>query len=101
MPSVSRIGDMGVGVCCCHPPIPCIGMAGMLVVGSGDVITENSPTSRIGDVVLGFCGHCGIMVSGSPTVQVDNIPVVRVGDAFVGCFTGVLVTGAATVTADG
>lgn len=101
MPCVSRIGDLGVGICCCHPPIPCIGMSGMLVTGSGDVSAENSNVSRISDVMLGFCGHVGVMVAGSPTVQANNLPVVRVGDPFVGCFTGVVVSGAATVTVDG
>ena len=94
--AISRVTDLGVGICCCHPPIPCIGMSGMLITGAATVGVENQPDSRIGDIMLGFCGHIGVMVTGSPTITVENSPTVRVGDMFAGCFTGVVVTGAGT-----
>lgn len=96
MPQTSRITDIGVGSCCCHPPIPCISMSGTLVTGAGTHLVENQPVSRIGDVVLGFCGHVGVMISGSPTKFSEGSQTVRVGDQFSGCFTGTLVTGAST-----
>jgi len=92
---------MGVGICCCHPPAPCVGMAGSLVTGAGTVVAEGQPVSRIGDVMLGFCGHVGIMVTGSATVVAEGSNVCRIGDQFVGCFTGVVVTGAGTVITGG
>jgi len=99
MPPTARISDLGVGVCCCHKS--CIGMVGVLVTGAGTVIAEGMPTSRIGDVMLGFCGHVGIMVTGSSTVIAEGSNVCRIGDLFVGCFIGNVVTGAGTVITGG
>jgi len=92
----SRIGDIGVGVCCCHPPIPCIGMAGVIVTGCPSMTICNMPDARIGDIVLGYCGHPGILVTGSPNTNSCNSPRVRISDVFAGCFTGVIVTGCPT-----
>lgn len=97
MPPVCRIGDIGVGQCCNHSPIPCIGMSGTVSTGASTVLAESSPIARIGDIVIGGCGHIGIIVSGSPTVLVAGSPAARIADSFVGDFTGVLVTGASTV----
>jgi uncharacterized Zn-binding protein involved in type VI secretion len=95
MPATSRIGDLGAGVCYCHrSPIP---MVGMLITGDSSVYTENSPTSRVGDIVLGFCGHIGVMIAGSSGIYSTGRAVVRTGDPFVGCFVGVLITGASSV----
>jgi len=99
MPKVSRIGDIGVGVCCCHKS--CKGMTGIIITGSSDTITNNLRTSRLTDIVLGFCGHIGILVTGSPTFYVNSLPVTRIGDVFVGCFTGVIVTGSPDTWSDG
>lgn len=96
MSSVSNIASIGCGICCCHPPIPCIGMVGMLITGAQTQTTEGSSTSRVGDIVLGNCGHIGVMVSGNPIYISEGSPVVSIGDAFSGCFTGTLVTGANT-----
>jgi hypothetical protein len=93
---ISRVTDLGVGICCCNHPPPCIGMTGMLITGAATVGVENQPDSRIGDIMLGFCGHIGIVITGSPTITVENSPTARVGDMFSGCFTGIVVTGAGT-----
>ena len=98
---VARIGDLGVGVCCCHCPACCISMAGTVVTGSGDDITDNSPTARLSDIVIGFCGHLATIVTGSSTVFTDNLNEARVGDTFVGCFTGTIVSGSPTTSDDG
>lgn len=97
MPPVCRIGDMGVGRCCCHSKPPCIGMSGTVATGAPNVLAVGSPIARIGDIVIGGCGHVGIIVSGSPTVLIAGSPAARTADSFVGCFTGVLITGAPTV----
>jgi uncharacterized Zn-binding protein involved in type VI secretion len=92
--AISRVTDLGVGICCCHPPIPCIGVTGVLITGAGTVSVEGQSDSRIGDLILGSCGHIGVMVTGSPTVTVENSPTARIGDIFSGCFSGVIITGA-------
>lgn len=89
--AISRITDLGVGICVCCGSIP---MTGALITGALTVIVENQPVSRIGDIMLGSCGHTGIVITGSPTVNVENSPVARVGDSFSGCFNGVIITGA-------
>ena len=94
---VSRITDVGVGICCCHPPIPCIGMVGVIITGANKTNVENQPVSRIGDIVIGNCGHIGIINTGSSTVLTENSSTARVGDSFSGCFTGTIITGAETV----
>jgi len=93
---ISRVTDLGVGICCCHNKPVCIPMTGMLVTGASTVNVENQPDSRIGDIMLGFCGHIGIVITGSPTLTVEYSPTARVGDMFAGCFTGVIITGAGT-----
>ena len=90
MPKTSRIGD----ICCCHPG--CIGMTGIIVTGCAFETICNSPDARIGDIVLGFCGHVGILVTGSPNMTVCNSRRVRISDVFVGCFNGIIVTGCST-----
>ena len=92
---IARIGDMGVGVCCAHNG--CISMTGKLITGAITVLAENSQVSRIGDIMLGDCGHIGIMITGSGTVMAEGSPVVRIGDSFSGTFSGVVVSGANTV----
>lgn len=93
MPPQSRIGDIGIGICCCHPPIPCIFMIGYLVQGSYNHRTNTIPSSRLTDMVLGFCGHPGWMVTSSGTARINGLGAVRIGDTFAGCFNGRIVQG--------
>jgi len=93
MPPQSRIGDIGVGICCCHSDPTCIGMVGPLITGSFNTLTNNIPSARIGDMVIGFCGHPGFMVTSSATAFINSRGAVRIGDLFVGCFTGVIIQG--------
>ena len=98
MSAHARIGDVFVGVCCCHPPIPCIGSAGVIVTGASNTATENSSDARVGDIGIGFCGHPTVIVSGSGTVSIEGNSNARVGDAVAGCITGIIVTGASKTT---
>jgi formylmethanofuran dehydrogenase subunit D len=93
--STSRVTDIGVGICCCHPG--CIGTVGALITGSTLVEKESMASSRITDIVLHACGHVGVMVTGSSLVEDENFSTSRITDAYVGCVCGVLVTGAGTV----
>mgnify|MGYP006928174253 CR=1 FL=1 len=89
----ARLTDVGVGICCCHPPIPCIPMVGMLVTASSNYITNGLGEARLGDVMLGNCGHPGTMITCSNRSLINGLGTVRISDAFSGCFTGVVVTG--------
>lgn len=93
MPSQSRIGDIGVGICCCHKKPRCRPMVGPLIQGSPNHRTNSIPSSRIGDIVMGYCGHTGIMVTGSLSSRINGLGCARIGDRFVGCFTGTIVQG--------
>jgi uncharacterized Zn-binding protein involved in type VI secretion len=69
MPGVARAGQDAAG--------------SVIVSGSSTVITNNSPTARIGDPVAGHgkAPHSGpVMAAGSPDVFANNIPVCRAGD---------------------
>lgn len=88
---LARIGDLTVGVCICHDPT--IPMVGFIVSGSPDVNVENRPQSRIGDIVVGACGHVGILVTGAARTRVNNRPPCRVGDQTTGCLITNVVTG--------
>lgn len=96
MPAVTRIGDIAVGICCCHPV--CVGWVGTYVTGAGTVIAEGSPDSRLGDVVVGC--HAQVAVSASPNVISEGIATTRIGDSTAGCTVGTNVTGAGTVFAN-
>jgi len=98
MSSHARIGDVFVGVCCCHPPASCVGAAGIIVTGASNVTTENSSDARIGDIGVGFCGHPTVIVSGSDTVTIEGDSNARIGDAVAGCIIGAIVTGASKTT---
>lgn len=84
--------SVGVGTCIGHiPPIP---MIGVVISGSSVKIVEGNGVARVGDVVLGLCGHTGVISEGSSSVKVEGENQSRVGDVFVGVFSGSITTGA-------
>ena len=86
------ITSIGVGVCICHiPPIP---MVGVVVLGAPNKSSESLAAARIGDIVIGTCGHIGVLVTGSSSVQSSMIQQSTIGSPFAGCFNGVIVLGA-------
>lgn len=99
MPAISRIGDIGAGICTSHKTP--ISTCGILIGGASTVMANGSQVSRIGDLILGFCGHVGVMCSGSGTVKAEGPGVVRSGDSFAGAFTGTLISGSPNVLAGG
>jgi len=99
MPALSRIGDIGTGVCTSHKSP--ISTCGILIGGASTVMANGASVSRIGDLVLGFCGHIGVMCSGAGTVKAEGVGVVRSGDSFSGAFSGTLITGCPNVIAGG
>jgi uncharacterized Zn-binding protein involved in type VI secretion len=74
-------------------------MAGVIVASEGVVFADNMPVARVGDIVVGGCGHIGIIVSGAGVVYADGIQTARVGDSFVGCFSGTIVSGSGVTDA--
>lgn len=98
MPGVARITDLFAGVCVCCSYSPAMG--GTIITGSGNVQTNELGTVRIGDIVLGYCGHTGVIVGGSGTVTVNGIGIARLGDAVAGCLIGTIVSSSGNVTAD-
>ncbi len=69
-----------------------------------------SSIARVGDVAVGTCcchsdptcvPWTGVIVSGAGTVTAEGSPVARIGDIAVSCHVGIIVSGAGTVTAEG
>ena len=102
MPGSARVGDISVGICCCHvfPLLPlCIPWVGICVTGASTASSENSLEARIGDVFIGC--HPQVAVTGSLTSLIEGSPSSRIGDTTVGCTVGTIVSGAATVIIGG
>ena len=99
MPNTVRVGDIAVTTCCCHKG--CRAPTGVLVKGSPNVMTNNLPTGRVGDVLICGCGHPTILVKGSPNVFTNGMLTGRVGDVVTACPTGVMVKGSPNVKTNG
>ena len=79
MPAIARVSDMFIGICCCHTKPRCRNVTGVIITGSGDILTNGMETARLRDIGLGFCGHtCFISTGGSALL--NGIPVARIGD---------------------
>lgn len=100
MPGNARALDVWAGICCCHPPIPCIGMAGPIVTFSTDTNINGRGQARLLDMVIGFCGHPGIIVSASGDTRCNGRGVARLLDVVTGCTVGMIVTASADVNSN-
>ena len=89
--------DVWAGICCCHPPYPCIPMGGPIITGSSDTIGASFPIARFTDMTIGACGHPGVIVTGAPNALVNGLAKARIGETVVGCNIGVVVTGLTTL----
>jgi len=98
MPAASRLGDMWTGICCCHPPYPCIPMSGWIVTGSPNIQSTGAGQGRLSDLTIGACGHPGTVVTGNPTVVGNSLQKATVGSTVTGCNIGNVVTGNPTHT---
>ena len=101
MPSKCRVGDVGIGTCCCHSEPTCRNKTGVIITGTGRSNANSIPSSRATDVVMATCGHVGIIVGGSSTANSEGLSDARVGDSFSGCFTGVLMSGSSNINTGG
>lgn len=95
MPNVSRITDRFVGVCCCHPPIPCIGIGGRIITGSNTHKSTGQTVGYVTSLCLGDCGHVTRVVTGAATHTTAGNKVARVTSTVASsCIVGRVVTGA-------
>ena len=88
----ARALDVWAGICCCHPPAPCVPMAGPIVTFSTDTNINNRGVARFVDLVIGFCGHPGLIVTASNNTRCNGRGVARLGDAVVGCMVGMIIS---------
>ena len=93
MSNVSRISDLWTGICCCHPPIPCIAMSGYIITGSGNADSGGLKVARISDMVIGYCGHTGTIITGSSQNTTNGLGKAWIGSQVTGCTIGQVITG--------
>ena len=97
MQPIARIGDIGVGVCCAHDG--CKGVISIVITGSFNVTTNNRPTARLIDLVIGSCGHIGIIITSAIDSTVNNRGIATIGSLTCCPVQTILVTGSSdTVT---
>ena len=90
---IARMSDTCQGYCAiCE-----CGMVGQIITGSSNVLTNNSPTARVNDIVQGACGHTGTIIATSKNM-VNSMSIVKMGDQFQGIFSGSVITGSSNVT---
>lgn len=101
MAESARTTDTCVGVCTGHPPVPSIPMVGTITTSSTSVSAGGLGCARMGDIVVGACGHIGVIVSYSGTVSANGMGMARKFGTFVGQFSGIIVGGEGTVDIGG
>jgi len=94
---VARLGDKGVGRCCCHHDPKCRDRVGTIIGGSVNVLTNGLSTARMTDYLIASCGHVGMIIGGSTKTLTNGLSTARLGDSFSGCFTGTIIGGSANV----
>lgn len=88
-----RLTDLWVGVCCCHPPYPCIPMTGRIYTASTDTFSTEKGQGRLVDETIGECGHPGKVIQGSNICFANERGKAFVGAGVTGCNIGNIVTG--------
>jgi uncharacterized Zn-binding protein involved in type VI secretion len=84
---VSRVSDLGAGVCRAgHPDVPVGSNKDYVTVhvsGADTVFTNFLPQAIIGTIGVTDCGHSTTAVSGSDSVFAEFMPIHRIGDVGV------------------
>ncbi len=78
MPGAARISDMHVCPQVNPGPVPHVGM--MISQGSPDVMINNLPAARVGDMAI-CVGPPDSIAMGSGTVMINGAPAARMGDS--------------------
>ena len=90
-----KVGSVTDGWCSCSDHDA---QSGIVVSGSGNVITNGLGTAHIGSVVVANCGHSSIIVSGASTVFTNGLGTGKIGSVVAGdCYTGIVISGSANV----
>jgi len=97
MADTSRHLDEWSGICCCHPPIPCVGMTGYIIEGLTNILTVGQDQAILLHETIGDCGHTGYIVSASSKVVGSGKGKARIGDDVTGCNIGNIITGTSKV----
>ena len=104
---VSRLTDLGVGVCRAgHPDVPEGSDKDYVTIhvsGADTVFTNFLPQAIIGTIGVTDCGHTTTAVSGSDSVFAEFMPIHRIGDVGIineGSGEHVVVTGSDDVNND-
>ena len=75
---VSRVGDIGIGICYAHAhPLQ---YTTTFVTGIDDGLTDDLVTCIVGTIGISSCGHPTVALTGSTISTGDNEPIHRVGD---------------------
>lgn len=98
MPGVTRVGDIGVGVCPHHSSPE--NYTTVFVSGAEDVFSNDQANCFVGSIGVSTCGHQTIAISGADDVTADGIGVHRVGDVGMNYGPYVVVSGSDDVTSD-
>lgn len=94
---VTRLNDLGFGVCIAHPPVV-HSTVGRVITSQSTVLINNKPCARMLDKVMTDCGGVGTIIDGAPTVFVGGLMMSRsFMTHFVGTFTGIIITGSDNV----
>jgi len=88
---VARVTDKFSGVCTCHKST--ISMEGEIANGSLDGNSGGLGIARVGDTVIGDCGHTGTIVSGSISNTINGKGKAIITSKVTGCLVGEIVTG--------
>jgi len=95
MPSISRVNDHWIGICCCHldEDPHCIPMGGFIITSSGGHKSSGPGVARLQDMTIGYCGHCGSIVTSSLKNKSNSRGKAIVGSQVSGCHSGKVITG--------
>jgi hypothetical protein len=71
----------------------------MVLTGAGITMANGLQMARIGDLVLGYCGHVSVVITGSGNVITEGSPQARISDMFSGPYQGMIISGSPNVGA--
>jgi hypothetical protein len=98
MPAVTRIGDLGVGVCPHHSHPQ--NYTTIFASGATDVTSGGAANCFVGSAGVASCGHPTIALTGAADVTADGLGVHRVGDMGANYGAYIAISGALDVTSD-
>ena len=91
--------DTVIGICPAHDA-PIV-VTGFVSPGSPNVLTNMMPAARMGDQVIGSCGHTAIVIMASATVRANFMGKARLGDQVAGVWNGTILGGSPNVLVGG